>query len=128
MQILSLQPFFRSRIFCKGIQNEPLPLGNDINNELKRVFNINSKRDINLSQTCQKIKLTNNDALIRYLRDKYIVRSYDPVYNNVNKFPVSSIFTTNIDDLIERIYKDSRRRKLICVMLKYMAMYQKKYC
>lgn len=95
-------------VMAKNKNNECLPLGNDINKKLIDFFELDKNRTFSLSQTCQKIKKNSSDALKIFLRDNYIVTEYDELYNVLSDLPIKNIITTNIDDLIEKIYCNSR--------------------
>jgi hypothetical protein len=91
-------------VYAQNADKVSLPLGNKINEELKKVFNVVSKRKLDLSKTCQKIRATNSDALDLFLRNTYLVKEFNEDYLKLNRFPIKNIITTNIDDLVEKIY------------------------
>lgn len=41
-------------VYARNSNNIPLPLGDDINKELIKIFNLTTERVMNLSLTCQK--------------------------------------------------------------------------
>lgn len=100
-------------VYARNAEDEPLPLSNEINNQLIKLFSLPLNREMDLSLTCQKIKRDNKDALNMILRDKYKVCSFDEAYLKINRFPIKNIFTTNIDDLIERIYANNESKMYI---------------
>ncbi|MGF7143828.1 energy-coupling factor transporter ATP-binding protein EcfA2 [Anaerotaenia torta] len=93
--------------YAKNNENEKLPLGNKICEQLIKTFEVENHRNLNLSQVCQKIKSRNKDALNMFLRNKYKVKEFDSDYLKIYKLPLKNIFTINIDDLIEKIYSDA---------------------
>ncbi|WRS28976.1 SIR2 family protein (plasmid) [Oscillospiraceae bacterium MB08-C2-2] len=93
--------------YAKNENGDFLPLGYKINETLKECFDIKSKRNLTLSQTCQKIKLNHNDTLCRILRTTYKVKEFDLKYLKINRLPIKNIISTNIDDLIEKIFSHS---------------------
>lgn len=88
-------------------QKESLPLAEVINTRLIDVFSLDQTRHFNLSKTCQKIKKDNKDALDRFLKETYTVKTYDERYAYLVDFPIKNIITLNIDNLVEKIYEDN---------------------
>lgn len=88
-----------------------LPLGDAIRQKLCETFSINQTVYPTLGKVCQKIKRTQADAMNILLRDTYKVKRYDDIYNILPKLPIQNIITTNIDDLVERIYSDASSPK-----------------
>lgn len=85
---------------------DSLPLGGAICQKLCETFSINQTVYPTLGKVCQKIKRTQADAMNILLRDTYKVKRYDDIYNILPKLPIQNIITTNIDDLVERIYSN----------------------
>lgn len=100
-------------VYAYNENDEPLPLGNKINERLIEQFELKTSRKYTLSQTCQKIKKNNKDALERVLKDTYRVKSFENVYLNLNRLPIKNIITLNIDNLIEKIYEDKSSEKTV---------------
>ncbi|MCI5805507.1 MAG: SIR2 family protein [Clostridium sp.] len=98
-------------VYAKNFGGEKLPLGNSINEKLIEMYDLDKKRGYDLSHTCQKIRTQNKDALDIVLRDTYMVKDFDETYLKINKLPIKNIFTTNIDNLVEKIYEDKDSEK-----------------
>lgn len=92
-------------------ENESLPLGDEINKRLIDLFGLDSKRKMNLSKTCQKIKKDNADMLEKILKDTYAVKDFDESYLAITELPIKNIVTINIDNLIEKIYDHPKSNK-----------------
>lgn len=58
-------------VYAYNNNGEKLPLGNEINKILIELFSVKSKRKLNLSRTCQKIKINNSDILEKKLKEIY---------------------------------------------------------
>lgn len=99
-------------VMASNKNGEILPLGKEINDRLIDYFDLDKSRDFSLSQTCQKIRNSKSDALDMLLKDVYYVEDYNPLYNALTKIPFKNIITTNIDNLIEKIYDNSKLFKL----------------
>ena len=91
-------------VYAYNNNGEKLPLGNEINKILIELFSVKSKRKLNLSRTCQKIKINNSDILEKKLKEIYTVKDFDEDYFIITKLPIKNIITTNIDNLLEKIY------------------------
>lgn len=98
-------------VYAKNDDGESLPLGNRINDKLIKLFQLDKNRGFNLSKTCQKIKKDSEGLLEKILKDTYRVCDFDNIYLELTKMPIKNIVTTNIDDLVERIY-GSRESKI----------------
>lgn len=99
-------------VYAINDDGESLPLGNRINDKLIKLFQLDKTRGFNLSKTCQKIKKDSEGLLEKILKDTYRVCDFDNIYLELTKMPIKNIVTTNIDDLVERIYgsKESKIR------------------
>lgn len=56
-----------------------------------------------------KSSQTQRDALNEFFRSRFAVTEYDKSYQNLERLNIKSIFTTNIDDLIFKIFEDSQK-------------------
>lgn len=95
-------------VYAYNNNDESLPLGDDINQRLIKLFSLDNNRKLNLSKTCQKIKLDNSDILEKELKEIYTVKKFDEEYYTITKLPIKNIVTINIDNLLEKIYDSSR--------------------
>ena len=64
-------------VYAYNNNDESLPLGDDINQRLIKLFSLDNNRKLNLSKTCQKIKLDNSDILEKELKEIYTVKKFD---------------------------------------------------
>lgn len=93
-------------IYAYNADGESLPLGNDINERLIKLFSLDESRNFNLSKTCQKIKKDNTDMLEKILKETYTIKSFDREYISITRLPIKNIVTINIDNLLEKVYDD----------------------
>ena len=91
-------------VYAYNNNGEKLPLGNEINKILIELFSVKSKRKLNLSRTCQKIKINNSDILEKKLKEIYTVKDFDEDYFIITKLPIKNIITTNIEKKKKKIY------------------------
>lgn len=86
-----------------------LPTGDGLKEELLVKFDRKRPSHLNLAQLCQILESTHRDELITYFRSRFTVTKFDSLYNNLERANIKSIFTTNIDDLVFRIFSDSTK-------------------
>lgn len=94
-------------VYSYNQDEEKLPLGNEINQRLIKLFSLENRKNLNLSKTCQKIRINNEGMLEKILRETYTVKSYDDEYLSIANLPIKNIVTINIDNLIEKVYDAS---------------------
>ena len=84
-----------------------LPVGDALKNEIIAKFP-SIPRTLGLPQLCTLLSATKKNELNDFLRKRFCVTKYDICYNNLMNVEIKNIFTTNIDNLIQNIFKDSR--------------------
>lgn len=95
-------------ILAKDKYNQNLPLASNLLIELQRKFNKPLK--LSLPQLSTILESTQKTEFYQYLVDRFTVCYVNPLYYNLNKINVKSVYTTNIDDLIPRIVKQRTNR------------------
>jgi len=94
-------------VLSKDDKERALPLGNQLKLELIDHFNLTGSEDLNLSQICTVLESDRRDGLYAFLKNRFAVKTFDSRYGCLDSINTRSIFTTNIDDLIFRIYANS---------------------
>lgn len=94
-------------LLAKDKDGTALPLGSQLATELAREFDLTDTNALSLPQICTIIERSQKDRLRSYLKKRLTVGDFDPSYRGLQRLNVNTIFTTNIDDLIFRIYADS---------------------
>lgn len=94
-------------------EQQRLPLGDDLKKLLIEKFDLHNFESLPLSQVCQIIKKQWKGDFNRFLQDTYTVKKYNESYNCLNKINIKNIFTLNIDNLIEKIYDESKATKIL---------------
>ena len=84
-----------------------LPLANDLCKEICEHFSLEKKYSKDLEKLSSILKRNCKEQFYEYLRKKYKVSDFNPLYRVLNKFNISSIITTNIDNLIYAIMDES---------------------
>lgn len=92
-----------------------LPIVSELCDEICSEFELNETYSNNLEKISSVLKRNCKNQFQDYLREKYTVHDYNPLYDVLNKINISSIITTNIDNLIFKIMENSNRFYLNCV-------------
>ncbi len=98
-------------IYSYDKDNEALPLGNTLLDELKKRYNY-VKDYSKLSNACTKITKNDKSSFYSFMNDRFSVSSYKDIYDCIKGINIKSIFTTNIDDLFFKIYESDTKKKL----------------
>ena len=86
-----------------------LPIGNSLNDLVKKKFNMD-KSTLNLSQISTILANSKKQEFYSFLREVFTVSDFDKDYFNVDKLNPKNIYTTNIDDLIYKIYEGNEEK------------------
>lgn len=97
--------------FSVNAQNkkgQELPIGNRLSEELKKEFDLNL--NLNLSQLSTILESKRREDFYSFLKERYSVGEFDEKYLNIEKLKPKNIYTTNIDDLVHKIYEKIEER------------------
>ena len=97
-------------IFTKDQHGRQLPTGSELREELIEHFKLPANLD--LPQAATVLNSTARNEFRSYLVTRFTVGDFDPRYTVLERLRVESIFTTNIDDLLYKIYSESKRAYL----------------
>lgn len=89
---------------CKNLDGAKLPIGNELANELADRF---QTPKLELSRVTAIIENKNRDELHDFLRRKYSVGEFDKSYLALDNVSLKAIYTTNIDNLVFRVFENS---------------------
>ena len=95
-----------------------LPVGDGLKNELIEHFHRPKPSVLSLPQLCQIVASTQREALIDFFQNRFRVDQFAPEYINLERAHVKAIFTTNIDDLVPKIFAESAKYYINDVMLR----------
>jgi hypothetical protein len=90
-------------------EGNDLPLGGELAKELRAAFELEELVSVDLPQLCTIISASRADELRQFLVDRFTVGSFSTKYKALCRLDISTIFTTNIDNLIHSIFADSKR-------------------
>jgi hypothetical protein len=95
---------------AKDANGNSLPVGNALKEELSTKFKITG--NYSLPQISSILEKTKRSEFYEYLKNRFSVSDFDDKYLAINKLNIKSIFTTNIDDLIQKIIGRSESKYL----------------
>ena len=95
-------------IGAKDINGHRLPLGNELLNELKEKFPKIKNFNV-LSKASLILEKSSKQEFYDYLRCRFDVSEFDEVYNVLPLLNIKSIYTTNIDNLMYKIYQNQTK-------------------
>jgi hypothetical protein len=97
---------------ARDSKNATLPLGFQLKLELIQEFGKPELSSLPLEQLCTILETTKHDALRRFVNQRFAVTHFDGRYRNIDNCAIRTIFTTNVDDLLFKIFRDSKRSYL----------------
>ena len=95
-------------VLAEDKQGQVLPSGSKLCEELIQEFALPPTLQ-ELTQVATILKNTAPLDFRSYLKTRFTIGNFDPLYKAIEKINIHSIITTNIDDLLFRIYTDSTR-------------------
>ncbi len=95
-----------------------MPTGDQLKDELLIHFNRKQPSKLNLTQLCQILTSTHRYELLEYFNNRFRVTDFDPLYSNLERANIKSIFTTNIDDLVFKIFEESTKYYINDIVLR----------
>jgi ABC-type polar amino acid transport system ATPase subunit len=85
-----------------------LPTGAEFKTELINKFNLKSVDTLTLPQISAILESENKDEFYSYINERFTIENYHEKYSALDKINVKTIFTTNVDDLIYKIFSNSQ--------------------
>ena len=86
-----------------------LPAADELCDEIITQFNLNEAYSNDLEKISSVLKRNCKNQFQDYLRNKFTVNDYNPLYDVLNKISISSFITTNIDNLFYRVMDNSSK-------------------
>ncbi len=102
-------------IYSKDIDGQTLPLSVELCEELSLEFKCPNLND--LSKICTIIDTYNSEGLRNFLFKRFDVKEVPKFYNNLAKVNCPRIYTTNIDNLVSKIFEESSKKYLNNIFL-----------
>jgi hypothetical protein len=95
-----------------------LPAGGALKDELIDYFDRPKPSELSLSQLCQIIASTQRDRLHSFFYSRFTVTDFPTEYKNIELLTIKAIFTTNIDDLVPKIFDSSQKYYVNDILLR----------
>jgi|WetSurMetagenome_2_1015567.scaffolds.fasta_scaffold00675_13 hypothetical protein len=92
-------------ILAKDKRGTNLPLGSQLSEELKSKFNISGQ--FTLGQVSSIIEKTKRKEFYDYLIGRFTISDFPENYYCINNLNIKGIYTTNIDNLVHKIFEKS---------------------
>ncbi len=105
-------------LLAKNKEAESLPLGATLKTKLIKKFSLTAVENLQLSQICAILEAANRTDFYNAIYDYYTVENYDAKYNSLDNINIKTIFTTNVDDLIYKIYANSKTHYIHDILLR----------
>ena len=86
-------------IEAKNKDGFPLPLGGQLSDEIIAHFNLQEYTSLDLRQLSTILESTKKNEFFNFLRNRFSVTEYNPLYKSLLTANIKSIISTNIDDL-----------------------------
>lgn len=94
-----------------------LPDASDLCEEICDKFSISKAYSTDLERLSNIVNQRAKQQFQKYLREKYSVYNYNPLYNSLNLINIHSYITTNIDNIIQCVMDNSAKYHLHDVVL-----------
>lgn len=89
---------------AKNAAGDPLPLGGELKSLLVKNFGLDAYSSLDLPSLYAVLLADRRDALRSFLEEIYTTRWFDPKYDSLRSLNITSLYTTNIDDLPFHIF------------------------
>jgi hypothetical protein len=99
-------------LLAEDADGRQMPLGSQLLLELKDEFKIPDAENLTLAQLCTVLESERRDQLYAFLKKRFTVQKFDARYQALESLNIKTVFTTNIDNLIFKIFAGSRSRYL----------------
>lgn len=105
-------------VLAKDKNGRYLPVGGELAGELRTTFDIDVDASLSLPQLYTILSARDREAADDFLRQRFMVDSFDQRYEAISRINIRMIFTTNIDDLAWKIYERSSTHYLNDVLIR----------
>ncbi|PLX94189.1 MAG: hypothetical protein C0621_05810 [Desulfuromonas sp.] len=96
-------------LLSKDLSGEPLPIGDKLRTELSENFS-DIPKILDLPRFCTMVAKTQKDELYKYLYSRFTIGEFSELYGCLDSFEIKNVFTTNIDNLFQKIFETSTKK------------------
>lgn len=93
-------------VLAKDGEGKHLPVGDALVNEIRSTFQ-SVPPNLDLAKTAMFLEKTDKEKFIKFLKRRFMVSEYDNAYAHLLNANIKGIFSTNIDNLISKIFENS---------------------
>jgi len=94
-------------VLASDAHGKPLPVGTQLVAELAHRFRVRDGHTMDLDRLVTVIEHTHKRDLQSFLKRRFAVSDFDDAYYVMPCLPFQRVFTTNIDDLLHKVYAQS---------------------
>ena len=105
-------------LLAEDSEQRPMPVGTALSSELISEFDMPYASNLTLSQICTILESQKREQLYSFLQRRFTISKFDPRYSSLESLEIKTIFTTNIDDLLFKIYASSNSHYLNDIVLR----------
>lgn len=92
---------------AKNTEGLNLPTGGPLTEEIVKYFRLDEYKSLELSQLATILESNKREEFYNFLKNRFEVLKYNPLYNSLLSINIKSIMTTNIDNLWFKITSSS---------------------
>lgn len=93
-------------LLAKNKEGINLPIGETLLNEIRLEFD-DVPKNLDLPKSAMYLEKTNKQNFIRFLKNRFCVSEFDENYLNVLLIGLKGVYSTNIDNLFQKIFENS---------------------
>lgn len=94
-------------VHAKDGNNRQLPTSDQLKKELITEFSRQDIDSLSIDKISTILKSTRLDDFNRYIKSRFLVASFDSLYDSLNKIKYNTILTTNVDNLLPKIFANN---------------------
>jgi hypothetical protein len=99
-------------VLARDCEDRSLPIGRELASELIDIFKIPEITSLDLSKISTILEYDRKNDFYTYIKKRFAVKYFESRYSIIDKLNIKTIFTTNVDDLIYKIYASSHSHYL----------------
>jgi hypothetical protein len=96
-------------LLAKDLSGTTLPIGDKLKNELLVRFP-DIPKVLDLPRICTMVSRTRKDDLYEFLYNRFTIGDFSHKYKCLDNFEIKNVFTTNIDNLFQKIFENSSKK------------------
>jgi hypothetical protein len=105
-------------LLAKDRFGKNLPTGNQLKTELINKYDLRNVEKLTLPQISAIIESSNKSDFYNYILQRFTVEAFDEKYFSLENIYLKNIFTTNVDDLIYKIFSNSHKYYVHDILLR----------